>query len=55
VRSRGEREAGGSGPEIAQRDLIINSGPSRDIHAYTVVALSLPGVSARQAERAPNA
>jgi hypothetical protein len=50
-----EREARGSGPEIAQRDLIINSGSSRDIHAYIVVALSLPDVSARQVERAPNA
>jgi hypothetical protein len=37
----GEREAVGSGREIAQRNLIINSGPSR--------------VGARQAEQPPNA
>jgi hypothetical protein len=50
-----EREAGGSGREIAQPDLMINLGPSRDIQAYIVVVLSLPRVSVRQAERPLNA
>jgi hypothetical protein len=29
-----EREAGGSGPKIAQCDLMINLGPSHDIQSY---------------------
>jgi hypothetical protein len=45
-RQEREREAGGSGPEIAQHNLIINSGPSHDIQ--------LPRVGARQAEQLPN-